>query len=394
MPTALLYDCFSGISGDMHIGALVDIGVPGEFLIEALRRLPLADEFTLVLEPGKKKGIAGTRATVMLSEGVQRPVRHLAEINTIIDKAGYSPTVTAVAKDIFHELGAAEARVHGTTIDKIHFHEVGATDAIVDILAAALCLDYLNVDQIYCGTVEVGGGMVRCDHGLMPVPAPATAELLRDVPCHYGRVEAETTTPTGAAILKAAVDVFSAPPGFQAQRIGYGIGQKDFEIPNVLRVMIGETASQLDVETNLEVECNIDDMTPEAYQPLLSELLARGAVDVFFTPIVMKKSRPATKVTVLTPEAVANRVIETLFAASTTIGVRVHRVEKRMLPRETRRIRTTLGEVGVKIVVLPDGRTRHKVEHDDIISLAEREGRDYLQVKGEIEAEVARQLST
>jgi uncharacterized protein (TIGR00299 family) protein len=381
----------------MHIGALVDLGVPGDYLKNALDKLPLANEFTLVLEPGKKMGITGTKATVQLHSDAKPPARHLADITALIDEAGYSPAVSDLGKGIFHELAVAEAKIHGTSIDRVHFHEVGATDSIVDIVAAALCIDYLAVDAIHCGTVEVGGGMVKCAHGLMPVPAPATAELLREAPCHYGRVDAETTTPTGAAILKRAVDQFGPPSQFTVAKIGYGIGQKDFAIPNVLRVMLGESAASttlttIESATNLEIECNIDDMSAEAFQPLLTELLNRGAVDVFFTPIVMKKSRPATKVTVLTTETTAEDVIEALFNASTTIGVRTHRVEKRMLPRETRQLTTSHGAVQVKIVTLPDGRTRHKVEHDDIMRLAAQSAMDYLPLKALIDAEVAAQL--
>ena len=395
MATVLYYDCFSGISGDMNIGALVDLGVPGEHLKTTLDQLPLANEFTLVLEPGKKMGITGTKATVALHSNTKPPARHLAEITALIDEAGYSPSISALAKDIFGALAVAEAKIHGTTVDQVHFHEVGATDSIVDIVAAAVCLDYLAVDRVHCGIVEVGGGMVKCAHGLMPVPAPATAELLRDVPCHYGRVDKETTTPTGAAILRSAVDHFTAPPQFVASKIGYGIGQKDFAIPNVLRVMLGEAAPAESFATasNLQIECNIDDMSAEAFQPLLTELLGRGAVDVFFTPIVMKKSRPATKVTVLAPEDAANEVIATLFNNSTTIGVRTQRVEKHMLPREARVVGTSHGEVQVKIVTLPDGRTRYKVEHDDIVALAAVSTMDYLQLKTLIEAEVAAALN-
>ncbi len=393
MATTLYYDCFSGISGDMHIGALVDLGVPSEYLHTELAKLSVADEFTLLLEPAKKMGITGTRATVNLHTTDATPVRHLAEVETIIRSAGYSPKVNELAHGIFQEIAVAEAKIHGTTVDKVHFHEVGATDSIVDIIAAAICLDWMAPDNIVCGTVELGGGMVRCAHGVMPVPAPATAEILTGVPCHYGRVDSEATTPTGAAILKCAVDNFAPPKKFESKKIGYGIGQKDFSIPNVLRVMLGtsvdtEETNPYETETNLEIACNIDDMPAEAFQPLLDGLLAHGAKDVFLTPMVMKKSRPGTKVTVLCAKDELDVLSEYLFNNSTTIGMRIHEVQKRMLPRTIEKLSTAHGEVRVKVASLPNGVRKWKVEHDDIMKLASNSEFDYLELKRQIDLEV------
>ncbi len=390
----LYYDCFSGISGDMHIGAMLDAGVPGDYLATQLEKLCLADEFRLQIEPAKKMGIAGTKATVVIDPAApQPPARHLADIRSIIEEAGYEAPVTLTAINIFQRIADAEASVHGTTPDKVHFHEVGATDSIVDIVAAALCIDYLAVDRVMCGPIEVGGGVVRCAHGVMPVPAPATALLLEGLPCHFGRVDGEATTPTGAAILKEIVHDFVPPGNFRVAKLGYGIGQKDFAVPNVLRVMIGDedvpgAVEPYEVETNLEVECNIDDMSAEAFQPLVASLLKAGAKDVFLTPVIMKKSRPGTKVTVLVgPERVDN-ILATLFRGSTTIGARVHRVEKRMLPREAKRVTTSLGDVHVKIVTRPDGHQTWKAEHDDLVALAERHAMSYLDVSQVIDLEL------
>ena len=338
-------------------------------------------------------GITGTKATVSLHTTHATPVRHLAEVETIIRSAGYSPKVNELAHGIFQEIAIAEAKIHGTTVDKVHFHEVGATDSIVDIIAAAICLDWMAPDNIACGTIELGGGMVRCAHGVMPVPAPATAEILTGVPCHYGRVDSETTTPTGAAILKRAVTRFSTPENFASTKIGYGIGQKDFSIPNVLRVMLGESGDALEADpyetaTNLEIECNIDDMPAEAFQPLLEGLLAHGAKDVFLTPMLMKKSRPGTKVTVLCTSEMLDVLSKYLFSNSTTIGVRIHEVQKRMLPRTVEKLTTTHGEVRVKVATLPDGQRKWKVEHDDIVRLAGESEFDYLELKRQIDLEI------
>ncbi|HEY5681323.1 MAG TPA: nickel pincer cofactor biosynthesis protein LarC [Pseudomonadales bacterium] len=394
----LYYDCFSGISGDMHIGAMVDVGVPVDYLATELDKLCLADEFRLQIEPASKMGIAGTKATVVIDPArPQPPARHLADVRSIIESAGYEEPVATTALGIFQRIADAEALVHGTTPDKVHFHEVGATDSIVDIVAAAVCIHQLAVDRVMCGPIEVGSGVVRCAHGIMPVPAPATALLLEGVPCHFGRVDGEATTPTGAAILREIVDDFQAPRNFRVAKLGYGIGQKDFSVPNVLRVMLGEeeaaaAAEPYEVESNLEVECNIDDMSAEAFQPLVQDLLDAGAKDVFLTPVIMKKSRPGTKVTVLVGEERFDATLEALFAGSTTIGARVHRVEKRMLPREARRMTTSLGEVRIKLVTRPDGRRTWKVEHDDLVALAERHAMSYLDVRHMIEVEARREL--
>lgn len=398
----LVYDCFSGISGDMHIGAMLDLGVDQAWLQDSLALLPMADEFQLEVCRQAKQGISGTRATVRLTAAPGHH-RHLADIERIIRAAGYPHRVTDLALAIFGHVARAEAKIHNMPVSEVHFHEVGATDSIVDIVAAALCIDALDVQHVYCKTLELGGGMVRCAHGLMPVPAPATAEILTGVACRYDGIDQEATTPTGAAILKQVVQTFAAPDGFRAQRIGYGIGQKDFDIPNVLRVMLGscspETTSAgvlpadaVQVAVNQEIHCNIDDMPAEAFQPLMDRLLAAGAKDVYLTPIIMKKARPATRVSVLCTPADTQRLQEILFANSTTIGVRVADVSKRMLPRETRHIETTLGPVDVKIVRLADGSRRWKIEHDDVLALAVRSGEDYLAVSRRLNREVSRTL--
>ncbi len=396
MPTHLVYDCFSGISGDMHLGAMVDLGVPLAHIEEQLARLGLADEFELSVHPGSKLGISGSQATVRLKAKPQHH-RHLRDITAIIDAAELAPAVTQRSRDIFQKLAEAEAKVHGISIDEVHFHEVGATDAIVDVVAAAVGLEYLAVEAVYVTGVELGAGTVRCAHGLMPVPAPATAELVAGLPCRYGGVQGEATTPTGAAILKHAVTHPGAPPpGFRPERTAYGLGQKDFELPNALRVMLGTAPAPVsdayEQERNLEIQCNIDDMTPEAYQPLLDELFRAGARDVFLTPIIMKKSRPGTRLTVLGAEDAEEALLATVFAHSSTIGVRVHAVDKRMLPRETLTVDTSLGAVSVKRVRLPDGQSRWKLEHDVVTALAARSGADYLSVRRQLEQEVTRAL--
>ncbi len=393
MAKTLLYDCFSGISGDMHIGAMVDIGVPVDYLRGELAKLSLKSEFRLEVEPAAKMGIQGSRATVVLRDDAPRPHRHLAQIVEIIESAGYGPAIERRAVGMFRALAEAESDVHGIDLEEVHFHEVGATDAIVDIVSAALGLDYLGVESVRSRPVEVGGGTVLCEHGRMPVPAPATALLLRGVPCRYGGVDGEATTPTGATILKCAVDTFAEPDHFVAERIGYGIGHKDFSLPNVLRVALGTdrggTASAYEVETNVEIDCTIDDMRAEAFQPLMENLFAAGARDVVVTPALMKKSRPGHRVSVLAPPDRLEAVVERLTGDSTTIGVRFHEVRKWMLPRRTVNVETSFGKVRVKVVDLPDGRKRWKSEHEDILALARSRGESYLTLKDAVDKEIA-----
>ena len=397
---ALLYECFAGISGDMHLGALIDIGVPVEVLCQELGRLELAGEFELVAAPAVKMGIAGTRATVQLAPTApERPARGLRAIQALIERAGYPPAVRDRAVAMFQALAEAEAKIHGKDVEAVHFHEVGATDSIADIVGAAIGLHHLGVEAAYCGPVELGQGTVRCAHGVFPVPAPATAELLRGAPCTRG-VRGEATTPTGAAILKCAVADFALPVSFAATAIGYGVGQRDFAVPNVLRLSLGTAgvdepgaAGTLLSETNWEVECNIDDMPAEAFGPLVDALFAQGAKDVFLTPVVMKKTRPGTRVSALVARERLDDVLAALFAGSTTIGARLREVAKRMLPRAEHRVATSFGEVRVKVATLPDGRRRWKCEHDDIAAIAARAGADYLATKADIERQVEQALA-
>ena len=377
----------------MHIGAMVDIGVPLDYLRSQLAKLSLKSEFELEVETAAKMGIKGSRATVVLSQDAPKPHRRLAQIVEIIERAGYSRAIEERAVAMFRALGEAEADVHGIDVEEVHFHEVGATDAIVDIVSAALCLEYLGVEEVLSRPVEVGGGTTLCEHGRMPVPAPATALLLQGVPCRYGGVDGEATTPTGATILKCAVDAFGEPRDFVAERIGYGIGQKDFNLPNVLRVVLGtartDKAPGYDVQTNVEIGCNIDDMRPEAFQPLIEGLFAIGAKDVSVTPVLMKKSRPGHRISVLAPPDRLEAVVQRLTEDSTTIGVRFHEVQKWMLPRRTTTVETTFGKVRVKVAELPDGRKRWKSEHEDILALARARGDSYLTLKDAVDREVA-----
>lgn len=394
MKKILIYDCFSGISGDMNLGGLIDLGVPKDYLFRELSKLGLDEEFSLDVEEAKKCGIQGTKITVRLAGDERAGVaRTLKDIENLILAASLEAEVKRSSCQVFKLLANAESRVHAVPVEKIHFHEVGAVDAIIDIVGAALCIDYLNVDRVICTNVEVGSGFVECAHGTFPIPAPATAEILRDVRCSYGRVKGEATTPTGAAILKAFVDVFSAQTEFTVTDIGYGIGHRDFEIPNVLRVMLGNDGSSgsentYETEDNIELDCNIDDMAAEAYEPLIDELFELGALDVYITPIIMKKSRPATKISVLFRSDIMGEVLDTVFSSTTSAGVRLRSVKKKMLLKKEVKLATSFGELSVKVRCLPNGTRRWKSEYEDVARLARESKMSFLEMKEKVDAEI------
>ena len=400
---ALYYQPSCGIAGDMHMAALVNLGVPLDYLVDMLRKLPIQDEFELSFEPISKMGISGLQADVQITD--QHDHRHHSTIVRMITEADLPDGVTARALGIFALIAAAEGKIHDVAPDKVHFHEVGAMDSIIDIVGAAAAIEYIQPDIVICDAVEVGGGFVNCAHGRLPVPAPATQELLMGVPCQYGSVDGEATTPTGAAIIANAVHEFVPKGVFIPQAIGYGVGRKDFAIPNVLRIALGDyqpvtAALPSDLSqrfTDLEaghyqVEANIDDMSAEAFGPLMDALFKAGAVEAFTQPVMMKKQRPAQCVTALCSDACLTAVTDTLLNTSTSIGLRIMPFAKRVLHRQQRTITTHLGSVSVKITTQPDGRERFKVEHDDILRLAAEHQRDYLSVQQDLNDEVARTL--
>ena len=388
------FDGGAGASGDMLLGAFVGAGVPLEVLSASIRALDLG--VTLRSEQVQRAGLDATRIHVEVPDSTV--VRHLPDILALFGQLNAG--VRTVATAVFERLAEAEARVHGTSIDEVHFHEVGALDSIADIVGAAAAIEYLQPDIVLCDAVEVGSGFVNCAHGQLPVPAPATQEVLHGVPCRYGTVDGEATTPTGAAILAGTVAEFLPKGVFTPTAIGYGVGRKDFTIPNVLRVALGTyenaASAQLsqrftDLETgHYQIEANIDDMSPEAYGPLMDALFSAGAVDVFTQPILMKKQRPAQCLTALCQDAELKAVTDTLLNASTSIGLRILPFTKRVLARQQRIVTTRLGNVAVKFTQQPDGRERFKVEHADIVRLAAEHALDYLSAQRMINEDAAK----
>ncbi len=347
----LFYDCFAGISGDMNLGALVDLGVDAGHLERELEKLNI-EGFRLEVKQDMRKGISGTKVTVVVENQENEKHRHLSHIEALINNSTLPDRVKEKSLAIFMRVAEAEAKVHNISKEQVHFHEVGALDSIADIVGAAICQEYLKVDEIHASPVQLGGGMVKCAHGLMPVPAPATAEIVAAIPVKSGLVEYEATTPTGAAILAATVDHFCERMELTIAKTGYGIGQRDGEIPNVLRVYLAEKTSKMteDVEEveALMLECNMDDMNPEWYSHVSELLFKAGAADVFMTPIVMKKSRPGHMLSVLCSLDAADQMKEILFRETSSIGLREHSLKKSMLRREMIIVKTRYGEIGVK----------------------------------------------
>lgn len=279
----LYFDIVNGISGDMTIATLLDLGISKEVFLEEINKLNLGDEFNINIQEENENGIVGTKVEVITKE--VNAHRHLSDIYEIIDKSSLNEYVKENAKKIFMVIAEAEAKVHGTTIDKIHFHEVGAIDSIVDVVSACILVDLLCVDKIYATTVPVGSGFVKCDHGIMPVPAPATIEILKDVPIKLNTVKGECTTPTGAAIIKTLCDDFVDVLELEVKQIGYGIGHKNFEIPNILRTVLGVKKE----EFIYEIIANIDDMSSEVYSYIYEKFINDGALDIYTQSIYMKK---------------------------------------------------------------------------------------------------------
>lgn len=369
----LYYDCFAGISGDMNLGALIDLGVDPEYLKAELGKLNI-EGFHLNIEKTLRRGISGTLATVIVENPDNEKHRHLRHVHEIVNESTLSDKVKETALKIFQLIAEAEAKVHNIDIQKVHFHEVGALDSIADIVGAAICLDYLKVDKVLSSPIQLGGGTVKCAHGIMPVPAPATALIVENIPVKTGLVQHEATTPTGAAIMAATVNEFTSEISLPITKTAYGIGQRDVsEVANVLRVYLLETneaINDVEEEPAIVLECNIDDMNPEHYEYLLDELFINGASDVWLTPIIMKKSRPANMVSVLccTNKVVGLKAI--LFENSTTLGIREMHINKNVLRRELQNVTTPYGNVRIKASFFNGKCINQKPEFEDCKVLA------------------------
>jgi uncharacterized protein (TIGR00299 family) protein len=370
------FDCFSGISGDMTLGALVDAGCNLAEMEDHLRRLPVPG-WEISSEKVVRRGFKATQVKVESSD----PQRHrsLSEILQLIERAGLPPAIAGRASRIFQRLGEAEALVHGVPIEKVHFHEVGAVDAIVDIVGAAAGFAQLGIEEFVCSPLNVGGGRVDTQHGNLPVPAPATAELLRGAPTYSNGIQRELVTPTGAAIVATVASQFGPQPEMTVAAIGLGAGSAELaEQPNVLRLFIGESAARRDGtsvdEDIIVLEANLDDMSPQVYGYFAERALEVGALDVFSIPVQMKKNRPGHLVTVLCKPADREKLSDLLFRETTTLGVRQSHVQRRTLQRESITVDTKLGSIRMKVARLNGQILNVAPEYEDCQKVAAERG--------------------
>lgn len=345
----LYFDCFSGISGDMTLGALLDLGIDKDLFISELKKLNV-DGWEIEFTTSIKNGISANHVEVILEHKHHHEHRNLSDINTIIEKSDITSNAKNIAKAIFLRLAQAEAKIHNYTIEKVHFHEVGAVDSIIDIVGTAICLDILAPDAIYSSVINDGYGFINCQHGVIPVPVPATMEILSKANVRFKQIdiEGELVTPTGAAIISEIAKNYANPPIFKPIKTGYGAGKKDFKIPNVLRIILGETNENTN-QTITIIETNIDDSTPEILAYTMEKLLKNGAKDVFFTPIYMKKNRPAVMLTLMCSQDKVTQMEDILFAETSTIGIRKYTVYRTCLQYKFAKVTTKYGDLDVKI---------------------------------------------
>jgi len=368
------FDCPSGASGDMILGALVDAGVALESLKAALAKLPLGG-YRLTAREVKKGDFRATKVDVEVDATAHLRHRNLAEILTLLGGSGLAPRVRADAQRIFTRLAEAEARVHGTSVEEVHFHDVGAVDAIVDVTGAVAGLHLLGVEAVHVSALPLGGGMVEGPHGKIPVPAPGTAELLKGFPVYDTGVKAELVTPTGAAILTTLAASAGAMPRMTVERVGYGAGSRELAIPNLLRCFVGEATADADGrEVVVQLETTIDDMSPQLYEPLMERLLEAGALDVFLTPVIMKRSRPGIVLTVLTVPSRVGELSTILFKESTTIGVRWTDYQRACLERELVTLPTAYGPVQFKLSRLQGRLVTVTPEFSEVTRIAKEKG--------------------
>ena len=361
-------DLIGGVSGDMFVAALLDLGVPLSKLKSELRKIPTL-KFDLKASKKLVHSIRASRFQVVCP--ANDSPRSWKQIRELIERSRLVAEVKGTGLNIFTKLAEAEAKIHGVAVDKVHFHEVGATDSIVDIMAAAIGIRELGISSLYFSRIPLGRGVARSMHGPLPVPGPATLELLKGLPTFGIDLESETVTPTGAAMVKTLGTSFGDPPSMTIDKIGYGTGRKVFpNRPNLFRLSLGASSIGLKQEEMLVIDTNIDDMNPQYFDHVMERLFGAGARDVFLTPIQMKKNRPAILLTVICEPVQRDPLAQIILQETTSIGIRYYPVSRLILKRETRKVKTLYGNVTVKIVEQPDGTRRATPEYDDLKRIA------------------------
>ena len=345
----LYFDCFSGVSGNMILGAMVDAGIDIKALKKELKKLDLHG-YSLKVSKVKRKGIKGTKVDVIVDKKKHLHHTHYKDIKRLIERSKLPEKIKEDSLSIFKNIAEAEAKIHRTSVDNVHFHEVGAVDSIVDVVGASICISLLNSDTILSSPINTGKGMVKTEHGLLPVPAPATTEMLKGFPSYSSDIEFELATPTGVGIITAMAKASNAIPVMKTNAIGYGAGSKDFsDSPNLLRIMIGEGYSPSEQDSITVIESNIDDMNPQFYDHIMNRIFDAGALDVFLTPIIMKKNRPAVKITLLSDNDNVNKLADILLKETTSFGLRMYKTERIKLEKEIKTVKTEYGSTKVKI---------------------------------------------
>ena len=369
------FDCSSGISGDMCLGALVDAGISIRKLEEVLKEIPV-EGYKLTSRKVERNHLAARKVDVVIAtERKGKGLKKWKDIERVIRKSSLSEEIRRKGLGAFERLFRAEAKVHGESFDEVHLHEIGAVDTIVDIFGTIIGLEILCIDKVYASPVNLGSGCVEVGGDVLPVPAPATAEILKKVPIYSRRVPCELTTPTGAAVIKELASGFGDMPTMEIQKIGVGAGKKVFkEIPNVLRIFIGEMAGSFErhAERVTVIEANIDDMNPQVYEYVMEKLFDAGALDVFLTQVIMKKGRPGVKITVLSNEVQRDHLIQIVLKETSTTGIRFAEMERRVLQREMKIIDTEFGKVRVKFSRLSNGTLKMTPEYEDCKRVAKQ----------------------
>ena len=370
MSRVLYFDCFSGISGDMVLGALLDAGLPFEGLKAALGSLAVSG-YEVSMKRVMRAGISATKFVVSEGPADSHPHRHLPGIFKLVDQSALSVAGRDRAKALFQRLAEAEAEIHDMPVEKVHLHEVGALDSIIDIVGTVHGLEWFGADRIVSSALNVGGGMVKSAHGLIPVPAPATVKLLGDAPIYSGDVQKELVTPTGALIVSSYASLFGPVPAMNVEHVGYGAGDNDFpSTPNVLRVFVGREAATSSPTRVVVIECEIDDMNPQIFGVVMDRLYAAGALEVFYVPVQMKKNRPGTLLTVVATPALRPAMAEIIFKETTTIGLRYSEVDRECLVREHASVETPVGTVRMKLAWREGKLVNAVPEFDDCAKLA------------------------
>jgi uncharacterized protein (TIGR00299 family) protein len=368
------FDCFSGISGNMVLGALIDIGLPKSVLYEEVSKLGL-EAFDIEVGRDERMKIYGTHVRVRV-RGNGGPQRSYREIKRMIEQSPLDLPVKERSLDIFHRLATAEARIHDQEVDEVHFHEIGALDSIVDVVGAAVGMNHLGIERVFSSKIPLGSGFVHGQHGRLPVPAPATLEILKGIPVYSCSINEEMVTPTGAATLASFSAGFGEIPPMRIERVGYGVGDRTFAaIPNILRIILGEDEGTWEDDRVWVVETDVDDMSPEIHGYLMEKLPEAGALDVTFSPVQMKKNRPGTTIKVLVHQAEVDGIIDTLFRESTSIGVRLYPVRRAKLSRRVEELETEYGTVRVKVSADARGRIVNVMpEFEDCKRIARERG--------------------